>query len=333
MKNWKKNRLGIMAIVLLFAAVSALASGGTKDLPTNLAGLAGPFDLAGPRTAEVQEFVQETRLVHMNMKGQRTGTETLTLRLRFVPSALRGKPGDEYTCLEFSLRKNDGEPVTIPALAGWTHVFLPMPTGMDEKGQVFGIPHDKFEDLVDSRGAKLDVEHQYFVYNSFIDFHAFDALFARPTSGGGGLQDLKVPGQAIVHAAAFTEPPVNLGKGIKAGSYFRNGEIKLAFKGLGFVDGRACAVIGFDSGESTFKMIMPMGPNMDIVTDGGSEYIGDISIDLESLWVRKVTLDEFVVSETLVPVAGQAGAAASQGMKIQGYTVRHLLTRLVEKGA
>lgn len=332
MNNTRMIRFGAMAAVLLGVALAASAAGATK-LPENLAGLAGPFDLAGPRKAEVQEFVQETRLVHMNMKGQRTGTETLTLKLRCVPSALRGKPGDEYTCLEFSLSANDKEPVTVPALAGWTYVFLATPTGTDEKGQVFGIPHDKFENLVDSRGAKLDVEHQYFVYNSFIDFHGFGDVFARPTPEGAGLQHLTVPGQTIIHAAAFTEPPVNLGKGIKPGSYFRNGEVKMAFKGLGLVDDRACAVIGFDSGESTFKMIMPMGPNMDIVTDGGSEYIGDISIDLETRWVRKITLDEFVVSETIVPVAGQAGPAAAQGMKIQGYTIRHLLTRLVGKGA
>lgn len=332
MKDTKMIRIASIAAFFLGVALAASAAAATK-LPKNLAGLAGPFDLAGPRKAEVQEFVQETRLVHMNMRGQRMGTETLTLRLRCVPSALRGKPGDEYTCLEFSLRANDKESVTVPALAGWTYVFLTTPMGTDEKGQVFGIPHDKFESLVDSRGAKLDVEHQYFVYNSFIDFHGFGDVFARPSAGGAGLQDLKVPGQAIVHAAAFTEPPVNLGKGIKAGSYFRNGEVKLAFKGLGLVDDRACAVIGFDSGESTFKMIMPMGPNMDIVTDGGSEYIGDISIDLETRWVRKITLDEFVVSETVVPRGGEAGAAAAPGMKIPAYTIRHLLTRLVGKGA
>ena len=333
MKNGKRIRLGIMAIVLLCAAVPAFAAAATKDLPKNLAGLAGPFDLAGPRKAEVQYFIQETRLIHMNFKGQRTGTETYTLKLRCVPSALRGKPGDEYTCLESSIKANDGEPVTVPALAGWTYVYLETPTGQDEQGQVFGIPHEKFEDLVDSRGAKLDVGRRYPVYNSFIDFHAFCDVFARPAREGAGLQDLKTPGQVIVSSAAFTEPPVNLGKGIKPGSFFRNGEIKLAFKGLGVVDGRACAVVGFDSGESTFKMIMPMSADKNIVTDGGSEYVGDIHIDLETRWVRKITLDEFVVSETLVPTAGEAGAASAQGMKIQAYTVRHLLTRLVEKGA
>lgn len=330
MKGMRRIRLGIMALVLL-AAIPALAADATTGLPKELAGLAGPFDLAGPRKAEVRDFVQETRLIHMNMKGQRTGTETLTLKIRCLPSALRGKPGDELTCLEYSLRANDGELVTVPALAGWTFIYLKTPTDMDEKGQLFGIPHEKFENLVDSKGAKIDVTRGYFIYNGFVDFLGFDNVFARPSPDGAGLQDLKVPGQAIVHAAAFTEPPVNLGKGIKAGSYFRNGEVKLVFKGLGLVDERACAVVGFDSGESTFKMIMPMGANTDMVTDGGSEYIGDIYIDLETRWVRKLTLDEFVVSETLVPMAGQAGAASAQGMKIQGYTIRHLLTRSVGK--
>ena len=331
MRKHRAKPFGTIALALFGLSAALVAAPAAAEPKEGLSGLAGPFDLAGPRKAEVREYVQETRLVHMNMKGQRTGTEILTLKLRCVPSELRGKPGDEYTCLEFSLRKNDSEPVTVPALAGWTYVFLTTTMGTDEKGQVFGIPHDKFENLVDSRGAKIDVEHRYFVYNSFIDFHGFGDVFARPSPGGAGLQDLKVPGQSIVHAAAFTEPPVNLGKGIKAGSYFRNGEVKLAFKGLGFVDGRACAVIGFDSGESTFKMIMPMGPKADIVTDGGSEYIGDIYIDLETRWVLKITLDEFVVSETLVPRAGEAGAAAAPGMKVQAYTVRHLLTRLIGK--
>ncbi len=332
MSKRKADLLAIVAMALFGLSAAWAAVPAASDLPEGLTGLAGPFDLAGPRAAGVRDYIQETRLVHMNMKGQRTGTETLTLKLRCVPAELRGKPGDEYTCLEFSLRVNDGEAVTIPVLAGWSYVYLKTATDMDEKGQVFGIPHSKFEGLVDSKGAKVDVTHGYFIYNSFIDFHGFDDIFARPSPGGAGLQDLTVPGQAIVHAAAFSEPPVNLGEGIKPGSYFRNGEVKLAFKGLGFADDRACAVIGFDSGESTFKMIMPMGPKADIVTDGGSEYIGDIYIDLETRWVRKIMLDEFVVSETLVPMAGQAGASAAP-MKMTAYTVRHLLTRLVEKGA
>jgi len=39
--------------------------------------------------------------------------------------------------------------------------------------------------------------------------------------------------------------------------------------GLG-VEPSACAVVGYDSGESTLKMIVPMGPDRDVVTEGGS---------------------------------------------------------------
>jgi hypothetical protein len=320
-------RYGVPAAVALFLAASAWAAP-AKDLPAGLAGLSGPFDLAAPRTPGMREYVEETHLVHMNTKGRRISTEALILKLRCVPSELRGKPGDEYTCLEFGMVKKDGKTVTIPALAGWSYVFQ-SGAGEDAQGQVFGIPHAKFEGLVDSDGVPLDVEHGYFVYNSFIDFHGFDDAFARPIPGARGIQELKVPGQSIVHAAANTQPSVNLGKGIKKGSYFRNGEARLAFKGLGLADGRACAVVGFDSGESTLKMIMPMGPNLDIVTEGGSEYIGDLYIDLETRWVRKITLDEFVITETELPKADALGPMS--GSRVQGYTIRHILTRLVEK--
>jgi len=322
--------IGLAAAAAGFVLLGSGTGGASASdkIPKGLFGLNGPFDLAGPRTAEVQHFIQETQVIHLGFDGKRTGMETYTVKLRCVPAPLSGKDGDEYTCREFKIRVNDGEAVTIPALAGWSHLFKTTPSGMDEKGQVLGIPHDTFENLVDSRGAKLPAVLRYMVYNSFIDFHAFSDIFARPIPGGVGIQDIKIIGQKIVHASAFSEPPVNLGSGIKAGSFFRNGEVKLVFKGLGLVDGAACAVIGHDSGESTLRMIMPLGAGRDMVTEGGSEYIGDIYIDLETRWVRKITLDEFVVTETRMP---GPGGLTGQGAKIPNYTVRHLLTRLVGK--
>ncbi len=71
-----------------------------------------------------------------------------------------------------------------------------------------------------------------------------------------------------------------------------------------------------------------MAAGNDIVTEGGSEYIGDIYIDLATRWVRRATLDEFVVTETRLPATGPA-AGQGQGQKVQSYTVRHLLTRMV----
>ena len=319
----------VLALALsLTAAAEAPAVAGDAQarsaLPKNLAGLSGPFDLSGPLKPEIRYYIQSTEFVHLGFDGKRTGAETYTVKLMVVPAALSGKDGDEYTVREFTIRNGGQEAETIPALSGWSYVFNLEESGKDEKGQVLGIPHAKFLGLTTSRGTKLSSVASYPVYNSFIDFHAFNDVFARPTPAGGGIQDLRLIGHVVRHASAFSEPAVDLGEGIKPGSVFRNGDVKLVFKGISVVDGAACAVIGYDSGESTLKMIMPMGADKEIVTEGGSEYLGDLYIDLATRWVRKVTLDEFVVTETRLPATG-----AATGQKIPAYTVRHLLTRQV----
>lgn|GEM_PF-498563 len=306
------------------AGPAAAGEAAGDKLPASLTGLLGRFDLAGPVRPEVRYYVQRTEYVHFGFDGRRTGIETYTVKMKVVPAALSGKGGDEYTVREFIVQTGDGQPETIPSLAGWRYVFRTSASGRDEKGQVLGIPHDTFEGLVTSAGRKIPGIGAYPIYNSFIDFHAFNDEFARPSEGGGGIQDLAAIGQTVRHASAFSEPPVDLGSGIKQGSVFRNGEVRLAFKGIGLVDGAACAIIGYDSGECTLKMIMPQPDGREIVTEGGSQYVGDISIDLAARWVRKVTMDEHVVTESSLPAA--AGAA---GQRFPGYTVRHLLTRQV----
>lgn len=316
---WVVFGLGIAALGL-----AAWGASGRVDPDKVRRELQGSFDLAGERVPDVHYFKMETQFVHIGFDGKRTGVETYSLKLECIPAALLKKGGDQYTCREFAVRFNDAPAVSIPALAGWTYVFAPDPRAglRDAKGQVLGIPHDKFEDIADSRGQKLPVGIRYAVYNNFIDFHAFNDVFARPAAGGRGIQDLKAIGQRIVHAAAFSEPPVNLGAGIKEGSVFRNGEVTLELKGAGVMDGAACAIVGYDSGESTLRMIMTFGAGQDMETVGGSEYKGDIFIDLRTRWVKKVTMDEFVVTETRLP------APAS---KINSYTVRHLLMRMIGK--
>lgn len=315
-------RKAILGVTIILTALVIPLSAAAQVAPRKLiADLKGPFDLAGDRTPQVQYFLMETQFVSIGFDGKRTGIVRYTAKLKCVPAPISGKGGDEYTCREFQLRIGEGEAVMIPSLAGWSYVFS-MGTGIDEKGQVFGIPHSKFENIADSRGNKLPPVIRYAVYNNFIDFHAFNDAFARPAAGGQGIQDLKSVGQKIVHAASFTAPPTNLGSGIKEGSFFRNGEVTLVFKGVSTVDGAACAIVGFDSGESTLKMIMPLAEDKEIVTTGGSEYIGDLYIDLATHWLRKVTLDEFVVTQTTIP---------GPMPKTDSYTVRHLLMRLISQ--
>jgi hypothetical protein len=186
----------------------------------------------------------------------------------------------------------------IPSLKDWSFEFDNK--AVDEKGQIFGIPHKPFESLADESGKKLAIENGYHVYNAFLDFLSF-FLLTNKTEDGNGIQDLTQVGQRIVHAASHTTPPTNLGSIVAEGSFFRNGEITLEMKGLSWAQGRACAIVGYDSGDSSFTMIMKPTPAVEARTDGSSHYWGDIYKSLDSNWIQKATLHEMVVSETTVP--------------------------------
>jgi len=246
--------------------------------------------------------VMQSRLVQLGLDGSRKDSTIYTLYIKCHPG-INKEAGDEFTCTRFTVRSNNDPEVLIPALTNWTYVYKKNGDEKDEKGQVFGIDHAKFEGIRDSSGKALPVEKMYHVYNAFIDFHAL-LLFAEPTVAGKGVQDLKRVGDKIVHATAFSEPPVNLGKQIKEGSVFKNGEITLELKGIGMMNKKSCAILGYDSGASSFLMLMEPLPSMRVDTKGSSHYWGDIYKDLISGWIQKADLKEIVVSETMI--GGQA---------------------------
>ena len=283
--------------------------------------LQGPFDLAVGRTPQTQYYHMQTQFIHIGFDGRRTGVETYLLRLGCVPADESGKSLDEYTCREFGLQLNDGPIVTLPALQLFTYQFDQL-SGVIHKGPFFGIPQAPFLGLKDDLGNQLPPDICYATYNNFVDFHALGSVFSRPMQFVKGIEQLKVIGDRIVHPGAFTEAPVSLEGVVKSGSTFRNGELALELKGISLVDDRPCALVNYDSGESTLRMAFIQGTGEDVEMDGGSEYAGDIYIDLASGWVRKVTLDEFVVTRT---------HTASLPAKIPGYTARHILLRLISR--
>ena len=324
-----------MAKRSLFALVFTLAATCGLSL-TTVAGappvddslLRSSFNLADGRTPETQYFILESKFVHYTPDGKRNQYEVYRLYLQCVPGKSAGKGRDEYTCVRFAVQTSGTGELTIPALAGWTYVFAMGETGLDEKGQVFGIPHAKFENLRDGNGQAIDSEKAYMIYNSFIDFHSFCDALAGRTSSGKGIQDLSQIGQKIVHASAFTQPPVNLGSNTAPGSYFKNGEVTLVFKGLGLAQGAGCAIVGFDSGDSSFKIIMKPVPEMEIRTTGASHYQGDLYIDLKTKWVRKVDMHEVVVSETTMPVPpNKVDAVTERVMTIQNVSAAEVEKR------
>jgi hypothetical protein len=280
------------------------------------------YDLSGKRSADKQYFIMETTVIAIAANGEQNNRDIF--RLYMVADATQNPQQQIYTCAKMEVQFSGGKEKTVPALDGWSYRQSATLSGIDEKGQVFGIPHSQFEKLIDSEGGSLDQNHSYMVYNTFIDFHSFCDAFARPVEGGKGVQDLAHIGDKIVHAAAFTEPPVNLGSNIKEGSTFKNGEVTLEFEGLSLVNNKECALIAFDSGASSFHILIEPMPSMTAETHGSSHYFGDIYIDLKSLWVQKVTMAEFIVSETQVtPV----------NMKVNGIVERQSTIRSVDAAA
>jgi hypothetical protein len=258
------------------------------------------FHLTGAHSPETQRYVMESRLVSHGLDGAVIGTDIYKLKLECNPAVPVGSVGDRWTCLEFTIQLGDSPEVAIPSLSGWSYLFSSDPAERNRDKQTLGIPHEPFDNLIDATDKAVPPVASYHVYNAFIDFHSF-IIFAERTSGGRGIQDLNRIGQRIVHAASHSRPAVNLGGTVAPGSYFENGEVTLELKGLGLVQGRPCAIIGYDSGQSSFLMIMKQVPEAEVRTVGSSHYWGDIYKDLDSHWVRKAALTEMVVSETTLP--------------------------------
>jgi hypothetical protein len=281
--------------------------------------LAGPFDLSIQRSAEIQHYRMQTQFIHFRFDGTSETTETYRLRLRCTPGALTGQTLDEYACREFVVQLGTGKRTTLPALQGLSYRFDQM-SGVLHPGPFFGIPQGPFEGLVASSGTRLAPDICYAIYNNFVDFHALADVFSRPMPFVQGIEQLRVLGDRIVHPGAFHEAPVSLSGVVRPGSVFRNGELSLSLNGIGLVDGRPCALVRYDSGESRLRMAFVHGDQEDVMMEGGSEYRGDLYVDLESGWVRKVSLDESVVTET---------HTESRPEKVPGYTARHLLVRWI----
>jgi hypothetical protein len=274
---------------------------GQQNLPLNKL-LEQSYNLVPQHSKDTQYYEMESRLMKYALDGTRLGVDIYRLQLRCVPNS-NTAAGDEYSCLRASVQLNNAPEITIPSLTNWKYYFSLSKTNTDNKEPTFGIDPGKFEKIKDENGKVLAVENSYHVYNAFIDFHSM-SVFSERTDSGKGIQDLKHIGDKIIHSASFSKPLVNIGSQVGEGSYFKNGEITLLFKGLGLVNHKNCAVLEYDSGESSFFMVIKPMPNMEIPTKGSSHYFGDIFKDIKSAWIQKATLHELVISETSIP--GQA---------------------------
>ena len=70
---------------------------------------------------------------------------------------------------------------------------------------------------------------------------------------------------------------------------------------MSIVNKKETAIVHYDSGESSFKMIMEPMPGVTINTLGRSHYFGDIFIDLNTKWVQKIVMAEIVIAQSKLP--------------------------------
>lgn len=304
--------LTVLACVTVAMVVGWASLPGGSDAAVAQRAVRHEYDLGRPRTREAHHYVMVTKAVNHEDDGTRRPAMTLTLYLRCDPVAPGSGEPDVYTCLRNTVQDGQAAEVTIPALDGFSH---PLIVGAQQP--VFGVPLAPFEALEDSSGSPLGSGLSYVVYNQFIDFHAFCNAFAVPISGGSGIQDLKHVGDRIVHAAAFSRGAIGLGSSAAEGSYFQNGEITLTFKGIGRVGDVPCAVVAYDSGESSFQMTSESTPNVQVLTRGSSHYWGDIYINLDTMWVQKADMTEIVVMKTTMADQKVAGGAAERTVTIE----------------
>jgi|GEM_PF-748053 len=259
------------------------------------------YNLVPQHSRDTQYYDMESKLQKHALDGTIQGVDVYHLYLRCVPSTNSSK-GDEYTCLKFTIQINNSTPISIPSLTNWKYFFsLGSNTKKDSSiAPLFGIDHSKFEKLTDQNGKNLPLENTFHVYNAFIDFHSM-SVFAEKAAKDSGAQDLKYVGDKIIHAASFSQPHEGLGTQVSEDSYFKNGKITLEFKGLGLINKKTCAIMEYDSGESSFYMLTKPMANMEVRTKGSSHYWGDIYKDLSTGWIQKAVMHELVVSETIVP--------------------------------
>lgn len=306
-----------MVAIFLFSPLPYLSA---QQISKSKELLKQAFDLIPIHSKDTQFYEMESTLQKHALDGTVKGSDVYRMYLRCVPSDDFSR-GDEYTCLRFTVQANDYSEVSVPSLANWKYNFSLTADADNRKGQVFGIDHSRFEKLTDENGRSLPIESPYHLYNAFIDFHSM-SVFAEKAANDSGVQDLKYIGEKIVHAAAFSQPPVNLGTQVAEGSYFKNGKITLGFKGLGWVNEKTCAILEYDSGKSSFFMLMKPMANMDVPTKGSSHYWGDIYKDLTGGWIQKAVLHELVISETSMPVLNS---------KINAFVERSIIIKNVKK--
>ena len=139
------------------------------------------YNLTTGRSNKPQFYITQFEVAYHSSNGKQKWVDKFELYLTLNPSN-NSNDADKFTCTKFSTQLKGGTKVTIPSLEDWSYNFSLKSLnkeGINGQGLMFGIPHTKFEDLIDSNGKKLSIEAQYQVYSAFIYFHSYCQSISR----------------------------------------------------------------------------------------------------------------------------------------------------------
>ena len=255
--------------------------------------LSKEYNLGQERTTEQHFYLVQHEVVTNKSNGKPKSIDLYKMRLMCEPmDKSTANTTYKYTCASFTVKRNNLPEVTIPSIEGWSYEFnkqLLTKEGLDSNGQLMGIPHAQFENLTDSNGAKLPIELPYQIYSTFTYFHTCNNMVVEPDQFDNYIGDLKKIGDKKESEIAYPELPINLGSVILDGSYYKPGKTALEFKGIGNVDDKSCAIVGYQEIGGSWVTYIQAMPLMKVKTVGGTQIRADIYIDLASLWLQKAT--------------------------------------------
>ena len=316
----------ILFSFFLPASTSVLADESPKGVPASklVEELSRALHLDGPRAAEDRFYESVTVMTNVFTDGTKQPAGAIRLYVQATPGERQkdGKTAFTYACRRLEIERVDGKKVTVPELETFTYQIEP---GLDAKNQVMGIEHSRFLKLKDSSGNALTFVEPYFVYNTFIDFHAFNDTMASVA--------LRRIGDSLL-VGERREIPVHLGDTIQEGSVYRLGDSRVRLNGIGLVSNRPTAVVSFDSGDSSFLMKLALQPKTTMDVQGYSRFEGIVQVDLASNWPALCAWKEIVFSETKKD--GKTLPGSDQKMvRVGTITVRAKkdFDKLVEKAA
>ncbi len=148
-----KVKFGLTLInVIILAAVILMVVGVEAEGGESI--LTQQYDLGKERSLEPQYYHMDVEIITRASDGSRANVEIYSMRLMGKPGNLSAGKADRWTCAWFALKIGEGSEVTVPAMEGWSYDFN-KGVGIDEHGQVLGIPHAKFENLTDNAQRRM----------------------------------------------------------------------------------------------------------------------------------------------------------------------------------